>query len=106
MRRLLLLFALLLLLALGVTALGLALAGDRSPLAGGHTVLTWRLAGDLPEHQTTAELPFGPRHQLTMASAYARLRSARTDPKIRGLAVYIADAKLGLGRAEEGTAAS
>jgi protease-4 len=106
MRRTFLLFALLLVLALVVTLtavwLGPQLATSPSSMLASEQVLVWRLAGGLPEHlpEGTFLLP-GEDPPLTLTSVYARLRHARTDPQVRGLALSIADAGFGLAAAEE-----
>src|SRR5262245_61738323 len=102
MKKLLLIFSSLLAVAVVATVAGVLLGrqGGGSG-AGGATVLVWHLDGPVLE-QEAPRLPFsGEREPGSLAKLYPALRSARQDPGIRGLAVYIQDADFGLARAQE-----
>lgn len=102
MKKLLLIFALLLAVAVAATVAGVLLGrkGGGSG-AGDATVLVWHLDGPVLE-QEVPRLPFsGEREPGSLAKLYPALRAARRDPGVRGLAVYIQDADFGLARAQE-----
>ena len=102
MRRLLLIFLVLVLLAAAATVAGILLSdGPASPL-GGPTVLVWRVQGPVPE-QRQPELLTLSSHARTnsVAALYRGFRAARSDPSVRGLALYIRDAGFGLAKAQE-----
>ena len=102
MKKLLLIFALLLAVAVAATVAGVLLGrkGGGSG-AGDATVLVWHLDGPVLE-QEVPRLPFSGERELgSLAKLYPGLRAARRDPGVRGLAVYIQDADFGLARAQE-----
>ncbi len=101
MKKLLLIFVLLVAVAVFATAAGILLGGRGGLTAGGPTVLVWRLAGPVLEQQAP-RLPFtGGPESGSLAELYPALRAARQDPGVRGLAVYIQDADFGLAKAQE-----
>jgi protease-4 len=101
MKKLLLIFLFLLGAAVLATALGIALGGKGGAMGEGPTVLVWRLAGPVLE-QEEPRLPFsGSAEASSIAELYPALRAARQDSGVRGLAVYIQNAELGLAKAQE-----
>jgi protease-4 len=97
MKKLLVIFALL--TAVAVVAILLGRKGGLR--AGGPTVLVLRLAGPVLE-QEAPRLPFAEAlHSGSLAELYPALRSARQDPGVRGLAVYVQAADFGLAKAQE-----
>ena len=101
MRKLLLIFGLLVAAAAFATVAGVLLGREGGVRAGGATVLVWRLAGPVLE-QEAPRLPFAERRESgSIAELYPAFRAARQDPGVRGLAVYIQEADLGLARAQE-----
>ena len=79
------------------------LLGRKGGAAGdGPTVLVWRLAGPvLEQREPRASRSAALREQASIAELYPALRAARQDSGVRGLAVYIQDADLGLAKAQE-----
>jgi protease-4 len=104
MKKLLLIFVALLGIAVAATVAGILLGhGGRGGNAGsdGPTVLVWQLDGPVLE-QEAPRLPFsGDREPDSIAQLYPAFRAARQDAGIKGLAVYIQDAELGLAKAQE-----
>ncbi|HEV8582338.1 MAG TPA: S49 family peptidase [Thermoanaerobaculia bacterium] len=101
MKKLLLIFGLLLGVAITATLAGILLGGKGRFRSGGATVLVWRLAGPVLE-QEAPRLPFSDGVAIgSIAQLYPAFRAARQDPGVRGLAVYIQDADFGLARAQE-----
>jgi protease IV len=101
MRKLLLIFGLLLALAIVATVAGILLAGKGSLKPGGASILVWRLAGPVLEQQAP-RLPFAEGVEPgSLAELYPAFRAARQDPAVRGLAVYIQNADFGLAKAQE-----
>lgn len=103
MRRLLIVFLVLLAVGLLAAAGGFLLAArDPGAALGGKVVLTWRLSGPLPDQPPLAPLPLpGWEAPASFASAFQALRAARTDPRVRGLAVVVDDPLFGLAKAQE-----
>ena len=101
MKKLLLIFALLLAAAILATAAGVVIGKTGGVRAGGATILVWRVAGPVPE-QEAPRLPFTARRQSgSIAELYSAFRAARQDPGVRGLAVYLQEADFGLAKAQE-----
>jgi protease-4 len=101
MKKLLLIFLFLIGVALLATVLGILMGGNGASMGEGPTVLVWRLSGQVLEQE-------GPRFPFTkeaaassIAELYPALRAARQDSEVRGLAVYIQEAELGLAKAQE-----
>jgi protease-4 len=101
MKKLLLIFLFLLGVAVLATVLGVLIGGKGTGMGEGPTVLVWRLAGPVRE-QEEPRLPFAATAPASsIAELYPALRAARLDSGVRGLAVYIQDAELGLAKAQE-----
>jgi protease-4 len=101
MKKLLLIFLFLIGVAVLATVLGILIGGKGSGIGEGPTVLVWHLAGTVQE-QEEPRLPFaGTAPASSIAELYPALRAARQDSGVRGLAVYIQDADLGLAKAQE-----
>ena len=99
MKKLLLIFVALLGTAVLATVAGILLG----PKGGsdGPTVLVWQVDGPVLE-QEAPRLPFsGDREPDSIAQLYPAFRAARQDTGIKGLAVYIQNAELGLAKAQE-----
>lgn len=105
MKKLLIVFLLLLGIAVAATVAGIFLArqGSGSAASASHaTVLTWRIDRPLVEHQAEPALPFLPSERVdTVSQLYSALHAARGDSAVRGIGVYIQDAAMGLAKAEE-----
>ena len=102
MRRLAYLLLFFTLLGALVAGLGYWLLDRPHGLVGGGRRLTLRLDSPLAEHDLAGGLPLpGSEPPLTLSVAYRGLRAARTDPRIRGLELYIQDAAFGLAKAQE-----
>lgn len=101
MKKLLFIFFFLLGIAIVATVAGILLGGKGGVIGDGSTVLVWHLAGPVLE-QREPRLPFsGSPEPASIAELYPALRAARQDSGVRGLAVYIQDADLGLAKAQE-----
>ena len=101
MKKLLFIFSFLLGIAIMATLAGILLGRRGGAVGDGSTVLVWRLAGPVLE-QREPRLPFsGSPEPASIAELYPALRAARQDSGVRGLAVYIQDAELGLAKAQE-----
>jgi protease-4 len=100
MKKLLFIFSFLLGIAIMATVAGILLGG-KGGAVGDATVHVWHLAGPVLE-QREPRLPFsGSPEPASIAELYPALRAARQDSGVRGLAVYIQDADLGLAKAQE-----
>src|SRR3954454_5403493 len=100
MKKLLFIFSFLLGIAIVATVAGILLGG-KGAVGDGPTVLVWHLAGPVLE-QREPRLPFsGSPEPASIAELYPALRAARQDSGVRGLALYIQDADLGLAKAQE-----
>src|SRR3954467_8766166 len=100
MKKLLFIFSFLLGIAIVATVAGILLGG-KGAVGDGPTVLVWRLAGPVLE-QREPRLPFsGSPEPASIAELYPALRAARQDSSVRGLALYIQDADLGLAKVQE-----
>ncbi|HEY0554806.1 MAG TPA: signal peptide peptidase SppA [Thermoanaerobaculia bacterium] len=101
MKKLLLIFLFLLGVAVLATVLGILMGGKGTAMGEGPTVLVWRLAGPVLE-QEEPRLPFARSAEASsIAELYPALRAARQDSEVKGLALYIQDAELGLAKAQE-----
>lgn len=101
MKKLLFIFFFLLGVAVMATVAGILLGGKRGAVGEGPTVLVWHLAGPVLE-QREPRLPFSNSPEpASIAELYPALRAARQDSGVRGLALYIQDADLGLAKAQE-----
>jgi protease-4 len=102
MKRLLLIFAILLVLALAAAVAGVLLSDRDAPALGGPTVLVWRVEGPIPEQHRpdVLSLPsYAPPGSV--ADLYRGFRDARRDPSVHGLAVYVRDTGFGMAKAQE-----
>jgi protease-4 len=102
MKKLLLIFLLLVGLAVGIAALAIALAGRDGPSLGTARVLSLRLDEPLVDYSPEPRLPLvavAPRHSL--ATIYRAVRRARRDEHVESFALYIQDASMGLAQAQE-----
>ena len=101
MKKLLFIFLFLIGIAVLATVAGVGMGRKGAALGEGPTVLVWRLAGPVLE-QSAPRLPFGDDVEPgSIAELYPAFRAARQDPGVRGLAVYLQDADLGLAKAQE-----
>ncbi len=101
MKKLLLIFLFLVGVAVLATVLGILMGGKGTAMGEGPTVLVWRLAGPVLE-QEVPRLPFARSAEASsIAELYPALRAARQDSEVKGLALYIQDAELGLAKAQE-----
>lgn len=99
-----LLFVILALIGMAVlVAVAAVYFGGRSGLqASGGLILRLKLAEPLVDYSPAPEIPFFGRARSTgLVDLYQALKGARTDPRVKGLAVYIQRAALGLAQAEE-----
>jgi len=102
MKKLLLIFAFLMAAAVLATVAGVLLGGKQGGRPGdGATVLVWQLDGPVLE-QEEPRLPWsGGVEPGSIAELYPAFRAATRDAGVRGLAVYIQSADLGLAKAQE-----
>ncbi|HEX5757594.1 MAG TPA: signal peptide peptidase SppA [Thermoanaerobaculia bacterium] len=101
MKKLVAVFLVLVVVAVGAAVAGILLARGDRPLAG-PTVLVWRMDRTVLEQAPTSGFPFAASITLdSMAELYPALRAARDDRAVKGLAVYIEDADFGLAKAQE-----
>jgi len=102
MKRLLIVFLILIGLAVAATVAGILVAGKGRPLSSGSTVLVWRVDRPLVEQEVEPALPLGGRSGAdSIAELYPAFRAARSDAGVRGIAVYVEGADMGLAKAEE-----
>jgi protease IV len=107
MKKLLVIFLVLVVIAVVAAVGGVVLAGrnglgrEEGGRLGGPTVLVWRVDGPLIEQAVEPSFPFGGPDVDSMAKLYAAFRAAREDKNVEGLAVYIQDAHFGLAKAQE-----
>jgi protease-4 len=105
MRRLLLLFLILVGLAVAIALVAVLRSGGGTPsraLAGGSTVLGLTLSEPLADYAPAPRLPFlriQPRQSL--ATIYRAVRRARDDDDVRAVRVYVQRAAMGLAQAQE-----
>lgn len=105
MRRLLLLFLLVLALGFAVAAVGLHFARSGAPaggLGGGPWLLVHQLAGELPDHDGGApfRLP-GAAEPASLSALWRAFDAARQDARVRGLVLDLRPAGMGLAKAQE-----
>lgn len=107
MKKLLVIFLVLTVIAVAAAVTGIMLAGNQGgggagpSLGSGRTVLVWRVDGPLVEQAVEPDFPFGGSEIDSMAELYPALRAAREDRGVQGLAVYIQSADFGLAKAQE-----
>lgn len=102
MKRLAVIFVLLVLVALAATVTGILLSSGDGPALGGPTVLVWRVQGPIPEQRQPDILDLSSHAQTdSVAALYRGFRAARRDPSVAGLAVYLRDTGFGMAKAQE-----
>lgn len=102
MRRLFFLFLLLTLLGLVLAGGGYLLLRHEAPTWSSSKVLTLTLDSPLPDLAAEPTLPFfGAEEPASLALLYRGFLSAKTDPSVVGVALYIQDAAFGLAKAQE-----
>jgi protease-4 len=102
MKRLLIAFAVLFGIALLAAIAGIAVAGRSRAFSGGGTVLVWRVDRPVVEGEVEPVFPLGGRSGTdSIAELYPAFRAARSDASVRGLAVYVEGADMGLAKAQE-----
>jgi protease IV len=103
MRRLAVVFAILVAVAVLAAVAGILLGSAGRPLGGGgRTVLAWRLAGPVVERAPAERLPIpGYDPPSSVAGVYRAFRQARADDNVRGVALYIEETRFGLAKAQE-----
>jgi len=102
MKKLLLIFVALLGIAVLATVAGILMSRQgRGTRGRGATVLVWKVDGPVLE-QEVPRLPFsGAAEPDSIAQLYPAFRAAREDSTVKGLAVYVQNAELGLAKAQE-----
>ncbi len=101
MKKLLLIFVVLLGIAVAATLAGILLGRKGGTASARPTILVWQVDGPVLE-QEAPRFPFaGDREPDSIAQLYPALRAARQDSGVKGLAVYIQNAELGLAKAQE-----
>jgi len=101
-KRLLVALVVLVGIAIAAAIAGIVVAGKGRPLGGGSTVLVWRIDRPVVEQQVESALPFGGRSSSdSMAELYPAFRAARGDAGVRGMAVYLEGADMGIAKAQE-----
>ena len=98
MRRLAVIFLLLVAVALVAAFAGILWSGRRR--LAGPTVLVWRVDRPVLE-QAPEPLLWGSASADSMTVLYPAFRAARADRNVKGIAVYIESAELGLAKAQE-----
>jgi protease-4 len=103
MKKLVVIFLVLVVLAVAATIAGILLSDG--PSAGslvGPTVLVWRVEGQIPEQRQPDFLGFESYARTgSVAELYRGFRAARESSGVRGLAVYVRDTGFGLAKAQE-----
>ncbi|HSL85106.1 MAG TPA: S49 family peptidase, partial [Thermoanaerobaculia bacterium] len=103
MKKLVVIFLVLVALAVAATVAGILLSdGPSRGSLGGPTVLVWRVEGPIPEQRQPDFLGFQSYARTgSVAELYRGFRAAREDSRVRGLAVYVRDTGFGLAKAQE-----
>lgn len=101
MRKLLIVFAVLVLISVSALVVGLMMLND-TPSLSGPAVLSWHLDDQLLDYSPGPEWPWGGvQAETSLAMIYKALVSARQDSNIEGLALTIHDARFGLAKSQE-----
>lgn len=102
MRRLLIVFVLLIAFAVMAAAVGIFFSGGSARI-GGESVLTWRIDTPIVDYSENPDLSilFPQRSAMGLADIHRALTRAREDDRVEGLAVYIQSAQFGFGKAQE-----
>lgn len=104
MKRLGIVFAILVVLAVASAAVGILIAAGGAPAAalGSPTLLVWRIDRPIVEWTPVLGLPLaGDEDPDTMKELYRAFLRARDDESVAGLAVYVQNASFGLAKAQE-----
>ncbi len=102
MKRLLVIFAILVLLAVAATVAGIFLSDGPGGSLGSPTVLVWRFSGPVPERASPTLFDLSQaEHSPSIASLYRGFRAGLADPEVKGVAVYLQSTGLGFAKAEE-----
>jgi len=104
MKRLVVVFAILVVLAAASAAVGILVARGGAPAAalGSPTLLVWRVDRPIVEWTPAVGLPLaGGEDPDTMKELYRAFLRARDDGSVAGLAVYLQRASFGLAKAQE-----
>jgi len=101
MKKLLIIFLLLLTLAIVVAAVGILVSRGGAALPG-EKILTLTLDRPVHDYQETPSFSWIRRGSpQSMADLWAGLARARNDPQVVGLSVYLRNARFGFGKAQE-----
>ena len=101
MKKLLIIFLLLLTLAILVAAVGILVSRGGAALPG-EKILTLTLDRPVHDYQETPSFSWIRRGSpQSMADLWAGLARARNDPQVVGLSVYLRNARFGFGKAQE-----
>lgn len=102
MRRLLIVFALLIAFAVLAAVVGIFFSRGATPI-GGDLVLTWRIDTPLVDYSESPDLSaLFPRRTTTgLARIHQALSRAREDDNVKGLTVYIQNSRFGFAKAQE-----
>jgi protease-4 len=101
-KRLLVIFAVLVAIAVLAASAGILLGSGGRTLGRARTVLAWRLSGPVVERAPAAPLPLpGYEPPASVAGVYRAFRQARGDDAVRGVALYIEETRFGLAKAQE-----
>lgn len=104
MKRLVVVFVILVVLAVAVSLLGILVArrGGEAPSFGGDTLLVWQMDRPIVDWAPEGPLPFA-RYDTTdsLDRLYRAFRAARVDPRVKGLALFVRHTDFGLARAQE-----
>jgi len=103
MRRLLIVFILLIAFAVLAASIGIFFSGGKGATVSGSRVLTWRIDGPLVDYFDAPNLSilFDRSQPMGLARIHQALTRARNDDSIEGLAIYIQTARFGFGKAQE-----
>ena len=102
MKRLVVVFVVLVAVALAAAVSGILLARGGRGL-GRPVVLTWKAEGLVLEQAPPSEVLPVPGYEppASVASLYGSFRAARADSRVRGIAVQVGDLGFGLAKAQE-----
>ncbi|MGD2115417.1 MAG: S49 family peptidase, partial [Acidobacteriota bacterium] len=102
MKRLLIIFLVLVLLAAAATLAGILLSDRPGPGLGGPTVLVWHVQGPIPERTQPDLFTFtSGLHAPSVSSLYRGFRRGLEAPEVKGLALYIRGTGFGFAKAAE-----
>jgi protease-4 len=102
MKKLLVIFVVLVVLGLFAALAGILLSSGTRGLAGGDKVLTLTIDRPLLDYLEAPSFSWlRTRSPRSLADIYKALARARSDPSVRGLSLYIRNAPFGFGKAQE-----